>query len=100
MSRDHYKGIPKRRAALLNSAGEIEALELGGDVKRITGSATLTAGTVTVSDTRFAAGAIALVNGKHPYPLTSGINWNVGDGFLTISGAPGTHTVAWEVVLP
>lgn len=101
MSRDHYKGIPKKRVALFNDVGELEALEKGGDVKRISGTATLAAGTVTVSDSRFVAGSYALLSPKHPYPTTDGLNWNVGAGFLTISGsAAGSYTVAYDVVLP
>lgn len=101
MSRDHYKGIPKRRAALLNSDGDLEALQVGGDAKYIHGTATLTAGTVTVNDSRFVDGALAIVAGKHPYPATEGLNWDVGDGYLTISGSnAGTYTIAWEVILP
>jgi hypothetical protein len=101
MSRDHYKGIPKKRAALLDSSGNVEALEKGGDVKRITGTATLTAGTVTVTDSRFVATAFALVSTKHPYPADEGINWYVGDGYLTVSGSNAdTYTVGYEVVLP
>jgi len=101
MSRDHYKGIPKRRAALLNSDGELEALEKGGDVRVVYGSTTLVGGTATVSGTRFVSSAFALVSTKHPYPTESGINWNVGDGFLTISGStdPGL-TVSYAVILP
>ncbi len=101
MSRDHYTGIPKKRAALLNSDGDLEALEKGGDVKRVSGTATLTAGTVTVSNSNFVADAYALVSTKHPYPTESGINWYVGAGYLTISGATSaSYTVAYEVVLP
>jgi hypothetical protein len=101
MSRDHYKGIPKKRAAILSSDGELEALEKGGDVKRISGTATLTAGTVTVSDARFVAGGYALLSPKHPYPITDGLNWDVGAGALTISGSnAATYTIAYEVVLP
>lgn len=101
MSRDHYQGIPKKRAALLNSGGEIEALEKGGDVKRISGMATLVAGTVTVSNSKFVAGGYALLSPKHPYPTTDGLNWDVGAGFLTISGSnAATYTIAYEVVLP
>lgn len=101
MSRDHYKGIPKKRAAILGSDGELEALEKGGDVKHIFGTATLTAGTVTVSDARFVAGGYALLSPKHPYPTNSGLNWNVNGGELTISGSTaGPYTIAYEVVLP
>lgn len=101
MSRDHYKGIPKKRLALLNSDGDLEALEKGGDIKVIKGTATLTAGTVTVNDTRFVSGASAIVSGKHPYPTSEGFNWDVGDGYLTISGSSAsTYTIAWEVSLP
>jgi hypothetical protein len=101
MSRDHYKGIPKKRAALLNKDGDLEALEKGGDVRRIRGTATLTAGTVTVTDDRFVSTAYAFISTKHPYPSSEGINWYVGDGVLTISGSnAGTYTVAYEVVLP
>jgi hypothetical protein len=101
MSRDHYKGIPKKRAALLNSGGELEALEKGGDVKRISGTATLSAGTVTVSDDRFVTGGFALLSPKHPYPIADGFNWDVGPGYLTISGTTGSSYVfAYEVVLP
>ena len=101
MSRDHYKGVPKKRAALLDSDGNLEALEKGGDAKRISGTATLTAGTVTVSDSRFVASAFALVSTKHPYPASEGINGFVGDGYLTISGSNATsYTVGYEVVLP
>jgi len=101
MSRDHYKGIPKRRAALLNSDGDLEALEKGGDAKRISGVATMTAGTATVNDSRFVSGAFAIVSGKHPYPATEGLSWDVGNGYLTISGSnAGTYTIAYDVVLP
>lgn len=101
MSRDHYKGIPKKRAALLNSDGAIEALEKGGEAKRISGVATLTAGTVTISDSRFVAGAGAFVSGKHPYPADEGFNWDVGAGYLTVSGSnAATYTIAYEVLLP
>jgi len=101
MSRDHYKGIPKKRAALLGSDGELEALAKGGDVKRISGTATLTAGTVTISDDRFVAGGFALLSPQHPYPTTEGLNWSVSAGSLTISGSnAGTYTIAYEVVLP
>jgi len=101
MSRDHYKGIPKRRVAILNSDGDLEALEKGGDVKSIKGTATLVAGTVTVNDARFVAAASAHVSGKHPYPTTDGFNWDVGAGYLTISGSNAdTYTIAWEVTLP
>ena len=101
MTRDHYKGIPKKRAALLNSDGDLEALEKGGDIKRIKGTATLTGGTVTVSGSSFVSDAYAFVSTKHPYPTESGINWFVGDGFLTVSGCTAaTYTVAYEVILP
>lgn len=101
MSRDHYKGIPKKRPALLNSNGNFEALEKGGDLKRYKGSSTLSGGTVTVSGEQFVSGATAWVSGKHPYPADEGFNWFVGDGYLTISGSnAGTYTVAWEVTLP
>ena len=100
MSRDHYKGIPKKRVALLNADGELEALNVGGDARVVYGSATLTAGTVTVNDSRFSDGDVAHVSAKHPYPLTDGLNWDVGDGYLTISGSnSGTFTVAYQVVV-
>lgn len=101
MSRDHYKGVPKKRVALINSDGDIEALEAGGDVQEITGTATLAAGTVTVSDSRFTASSYAFVSTKHPYPADEGVNWFVGDGYLTISGSnAATYTVAYEVHIP
>lgn len=101
MSRDHYKGIPKKRAALLSSDGVLEALEKGGDVKRISGTATLTGGTVVVSDDRIVAGAFALLSPQSPYPITEGLNWDVSAGSLTITGSnTGTFTIAYEVVLP
>ena len=101
MSRDHYKGARKRVAALLNSDGDLEGLQLGSDPKRISGTATLTAGTVTVSDDRFKATGHAIISGKHPYPTTDGFNWYVGDGYLTISGSnASTYTIAYEVFLP
>lgn len=101
MSRDHYKGIPKMRPALLNSDGDLEALEKGGDVKRISGVATLTGGTVTVSGAKFVSGAHALLSAKHPYPTTEGLNWYVGDGYLTISGSnASTYSIAYDVILP
>ena len=98
----HYKGIPKKRVVLINEGGELEALEKGGDAaKRISGMATLVAGTVTITDSRFADGGYALLSPKHPYPFADGLNWNVGAGFLTISGSAGsTYTIAYEVVLP
>lgn len=101
MSRDHYKGIPKKRAALLNSDGDLEALEKGGEVKRVSGTATLTAGTVTISGGSFVTAAYAIVSTKHPYPTESGINWYVGDGYLTVSGSSAaSYTIAYEVFLP
>ena len=63
--------------------------------------ATLTAGTVTVSNDRFVAGGYALLSAQHPYPITEGLNWDVSAGELTISGsAAGTYEIAYEVVLP
>jgi hypothetical protein len=100
MSRDHYKGIPKKRAALLNKDGDLEALEKGGDIRRIKGTATLTGGTVTVTGSNFVSTAYAFVSPKHPYPTSDGINWFVGDGYLTISGSSAsTYTVAYEVCI-
>jgi len=97
----HYKGIPQKRAVLINEGGELEALGKRGDVKRISGMATLVAGTVTISDSRFTTGGYALLSPKHPYPFSDGLNWDVGAGFLTISGsAVSTYTIAYEVVLP
>jgi hypothetical protein len=98
MSRDHYKGARKRRAALIGADGDLEALELGGDPKVIYGTATLSAGTITVSDSRFKATSFAIVSGKHPYPLTDGINWSLSDGSLTISGT-GSNVVSYQVVV-
>ena len=101
MSRDHYKGIPKKRSALLDADGNLEALDKLGNDYAIYGTATLVAGTVTVSDTRFKSTGFALVSTKHPYPTESGINWNVGDGFLTISGSTDSNlTVAYQVIIP
>ncbi len=101
MTRDHYKGIPKKRAVLLDSDGNLEALEKGGDTKRIKGTATLTAGTFTVSGSKFVSDAYAFISTKHPYPTESGINWFVGDGFLTVSGCTtADFTIAYEVCLP
>jgi folate-binding Fe-S cluster repair protein YgfZ len=100
MSRDHYKGIPKKRVALLNSDVDLEVLERGGEAKRISGTTSFS-GTVTISDDRFVAGAFAVVSGKHPYPADESFNWNVGAGFLTISGsAANNFTIAYEVILP
>jgi hypothetical protein len=102
MSRDHYKGPLKKRPALINAGGDIEALNaVKADVREISGTATLTAGTVTVSDSRFVPGAYAFISTKHPYPTTDGINWEVGAGFLTISGSSAsTYTVGFQVKLP
>lgn len=100
-TRDHYPNVPKRRKALINDDGDIEALELGGDAKDISGTATLTAGTVTVTDSRFSSDAVAFISTKHPYPTESGINWGVGDGYLTVSGSSaGTFTIGYLVKLP
>jgi hypothetical protein len=100
MSRDHYQGIPKKRVALLNSDGDVEALEKGGDAKRIAGTTSFS-GTVTISDDRFVSGAFALVSGKHPYPADESFNWEVGAGYLTISGSDAdNYTIAYEVFLP
>ena len=101
MSRDHYKGTPKKRAALINKDGDLEALQKGGDAKEVSGTATLTGGTVTVSGTQFKSGGYAFISGQHPYPTTDGFNWFVGDGFITISGSnASTYTVAYKVHLP
>ena len=98
MSRDHYKGPRKKRAALIGANGDLEALQKGGDVKVIYGTAVLVAGTVTVSDSRISADSYAIISGKHPYPLLSGTNWGTGDGFLTVSGT-GDNAVAYQVIL-
>lgn len=101
MSRDHYKGVPKRRAALINSDGDIEALQAGGDVREISGTAVLSGGTVTISGSHFTSDSFAFVSTKHPYPSTEGINWFVGDGFLTISGSSADdYTVSYKVQIP
>lgn len=102
MSRDHYKGPLKKRNALINADGEIEALSsVKADVRVVPGTATLISGTVTVSDSRFVSGAYAFISTQHPYPITDGINWAVGAGYLTISGsATSNDLVAFQVYLP
>jgi len=99
MSRDHYKGVPKKRAALFNSDGELEALEKGGDIQIVDGTATLPWwGDVTITGSHFTAASYAFVSAKHPYPTTEGLSWFVGDGYLTISGATGSsYTLAYTV---
>lgn len=101
MSRDHYKGTLKKRAALINADGDIEALNaVSTDLNLVVGTATLS-GTVTINDSAFKAGATAFISTQHPYPITEGINWYVGDGYLTISGSIADyHTVGYQVHLP
>lgn len=100
MSRDHYKGVRKRRAALIGADGDLEALELGGDPKVIYGTAALAAGTVTVTDTRFKSTSFCLLSGQHPYPTTDGLNWSLSDGSLTISGAgASSDLIAYQVIV-
>jgi hypothetical protein len=101
MSRDHYKGIPKKVGALVTESGDIEGLSKRGDTKRVVGTVTIAAGTATVNDERFVSGGYALLSPQHPYPITEGWNWAVGDGYLTISGSTGANYVfAYEVILP
>jgi hypothetical protein len=101
MSRDHYQGAPKKRAALINADGDIEALSaVKTDPKIIVGTATLS-GTVTVNNSLFEAGSTAFISTQHPYPITEGINWFVGDGYLTVSGSVADyHTIGYQVYLP
>jgi hypothetical protein len=101
MSRDHYKGTLKKRAALINNDGDIEALNaVKTDHKVVVGTATLS-GTVTVSGSKFVSGSTAFISTQHPYPADEGTNWFVGDGYITISGSSANnYTVGYLVYLP
>lgn len=101
MTRDFYKGIPKKRHALLDADGNLEALAKGGDVRVVYGSTTLSAGMATVSGSQFTADGFAFVSPQAPYPMASGISWELSAGVLTISGASEAgYTVAYQVVIP
>lgn len=101
MSRDHYKGPLKKRVALINADGDIEALNaVNTDFRIVVGTATLS-GTVTISDSKFKSGGTAFISTQHPYPTTTSTNWFVGDGYLTISGSSAdNYTVGYQVYLP
>jgi hypothetical protein len=94
MSRDHYKGVPKKRAAIINKDGDLEPLNPIGEVNEISGTLELTSGTATLTDARIKATSYAIISPKHNGPVD--VNWSTSDGSLTVSGT-GDGTVAYEV---
>lgn len=96
MSRDHYKGIPKKRMALLNADGDVEALSAKADLKVVYGTVSLSGGGAVVSGTSFSADSFVIATPQHNGPVD--VNWDAADGYITISGT-GDGLVAYQVVV-
>lgn len=96
MSRDHYPGVPKKIDAYVDKDGNVKTSQVKGDSKRLVGTATLTGGTVTITDARLSENSFALLTPQHDGPTD--VNWGPNDGSMTFSGT-GDGTVAYEIIL-
>lgn len=96
MSRDHYKGVPKKRPAIIGANGDIEVPAVGGYVAEYKGTVDLVSNTATVSGAHITADSFAIITGKHGGPTDP--NWACYDGYCTISGT-GDGTVAFQIIV-
>lgn len=94
MSRDHYSNIPKKRVALLDPDGNIEALSKDGVDLVLKGQATLASNTATVSGSAIKSTSSCVVTPRHNGPTA--VNATVFDGHVTISGT-GNGVVSYVI---
>lgn len=96
MSRDHYKGIPKKRVVLLDADGDLEALGKGGVDIVLTGKVTMTSGRAVVSGTDVKSTSFVVATPQHGG--ASALSYAAFDGYVIISGT-GTGTVAYQILI-
>jgi len=103
MSRDHYKGTPKKRDVLINADNEVEVLQAKGikSTKIIHGSVTLSGISSTraqyiLQDARISTASYGLVASQNNALLNVSSKTSAGE--LTISGSA-TGLVAYQVYI-
>lgn len=103
-ARNHYNGIPRDKKYFRMLVGEDDNYYADNETKipaKLRGTATLTGGSVTVSNDLITEDSFAFVSPQHPYPTSSGIIWGIGDGYITISGAEDqNYLVSYTVTIP
>ncbi len=96
MSRDHYKGVPKKRVVLLDASGDLEALGKGGVDVILTGTTTMTSGRAVVSGTGIKTTSGVVATPRHGG--ASALSYAAFDGHVIISGT-GTGQITYQIVI-
>ncbi len=96
MSRDHYKGIPKKVAVLLDADGNLEELGVLGKDIALIGTATITGSTAAVisgTNIKSTSGVLA-VSSTGALEITG---YAAADGSMTVSGT-GTGGFSYLII--
>lgn len=96
MARDFYKGAKKKRVALLNADGDLEALQKGGHPIDLRGTVTMTSGRAVISGTGISTSSFVVATPKHNG--ASGLSWAAFDGYVIVSGT-GTGTIGYQIII-
>lgn len=96
MSRDHYKGVPKKRVVLLDADGDLEALGKGGVDVILTGTATMTTGRAVISGSGIKSTSGVVATPKHNGPTA--LNYAAFDGYVIVSGT-GSGQFTYQIVI-
>ena len=96
MSRDHYKGIPKKRVVLLDADGDLEALGYGGVNAVLLGTDTMTSGRAVVSGTGIKSTSGVVATPAHGGP--SALSYAAFDGYVIVSGT-GSGDFTYQIVI-
>lgn len=96
MSRDHYKGIPKKVAVLLDADGDLEALKKGGSNIVLMGTATMTSNRAVISGTGIKSTSGVVATPQHGGPTA--LNYAAFDGYVIVSGT-GSGSFAYQIVV-
>ena len=96
MSRDHYKGIPKKRVVLLDADGDLEALGMGGVDVILTGQVTMTSGRAVISGTGIKSTSGVVATPRHGG--ASALTYAAFPGYVIVSGT-GTGAITYQIII-
>lgn len=96
MSRDSYKGVPKKRAVLLDAEGNLEALDKNFVDIEIKGTTTMTSGRAVVSGTAIKATSGVVATPHHGGP--TGLSYAAFSGYVIISGT-GNGQITYNIIV-
>jgi hypothetical protein len=96
MSRNFYNGTKKKRVALLNADGDLEALQKGGQAIDLRGTTTMTSGRAVVSGTAIKSTSFVVATPAHGGPTA--LSWAAFDGYVIVSGT-GNGVVGYQIII-